>query len=310
MEDFYKVLGVNENATQDEIKKAYRKLAVEHHPDKGGNEDTFKKISQAYDTIGDDNKRKQYDNQKRNPFGGGGPAGFDPFGNGFNPFEDMFNNMHQQRKRAVPDKIVEVVVGAVESFKGEDKTINYSRNHKCGGCNGEGGEKVSCSNCGGVGFITQQIGTGLFTQIIRQNCGGCNGKGFNYKTTCGVCHGHTTTSKMESINIKLPHGIDEGQFLRVVDKGDYKDGMYGNLVIKVKIVPENNFEKSMDDLIYNAYFNLDTIKEDTVKVPHPLGDISIKLPSEFDTSKPLRVKSKGYHNRGDLYIKLFVKFVR
>jgi len=303
MEDFYQILGVNENATQDEIKKAYRKLAVEHHPDKGGDENKFKKISEAYDTIGDENKRNQYDNQKRNPFAGMG-------GGGFNPFEDMFNQMHTQRKRAVPDKIIEVVVGAVESYKGNEKTITYERNHNCGGCNGTGGERVNCSSCGGSGVITQHIGTGLFTQIIRTHCGSCGGKGFSYKTTCGTCHGKTTTSSKETVSIKLPHGIDEGQFLRVQGKGDFKDGMYGNLVVKVKTIPENNFEKSMDDLIYNAYFDLNTIKQDTVKVPHPLGEISIKLPGEFDTSKPLRVKNKGYHSRGDLYIKLFVKFKR
>jgi molecular chaperone DnaJ len=303
MEDFYQILGVSENASQDEIKKAYRKLAVEHHPDKGGDENKFKKISEAYDTIGDQNKRTQYDNQKRNPFANMG-------GGGFNPFEDMFNQMHTQRKRAVPDKIIEVVVGAVESYKGGEKNITYTRNHNCGGCNGSGGERINCSTCGGQGVITQQIGTGLFTQIIRQSCGSCGGRGFSYKTTCGTCHGSTTTSSVETISIKLPNGIDEGQFLRVQGKGDYKDGMYGNLVVKVKIVPENNFEKSMDDLIYNAYFDLNSIKQDSVKVPHPLGEISIKLPGEFDTSKPLRVKSKGYHGRGDLYIKLFVKFKR
>ena len=303
MEDFYQILGVNQNASQDEIKKAYRKLAVEHHPDKGGDENKFKKISEAYDTIGDENKRSQYDNQKRNPFANMG-------GGGFNPFEDMFNQMHSQRKRAVPDKIVEVVVGAVESYKGGEKNITYTRNHNCGGCNGTGGERINCSTCGGQGVITQQIGTGLFTQIIRQSCGSCGGRGFSYKTTCGTCHGSTTTSSVETISIKLPNGIDEGQFLRVQGKGDYKDGMYGNLVVKVKIVPENNFEKSMDDLIYNAYFDLNSLRQDSVKVPHPLGEISIKLPVEFDTSKPLRVKSKGYHGRGDLYIKLFVKFKR
>jgi molecular chaperone DnaJ len=150
----------------------------------------------------------------------------------------------------------------------------------------------------------------LFTQIIRQTCNSCGGRGFSYKTTCGTCHGSTTTSSTETISIKLPNGIDEGQFLRIQGKGDFKDGMYGNLVVKVKIVPENNFEKSMEDLIYNAYFDLNSLKEDSVKVPHPLGDISIKLPNEFDTSKPLRVKGKGYNNTGDLYIKLFVKFKR
>jgi len=201
MEDFYQILGVSENASQDEIKKAYRKLAVEHHPDKGGDENKFKKISEAYDTIGDQNKRTQYDNQKRNPFANMG-------GGGFNPFEDMFNQMHTQRKRAVPDKIIEVVVGAVESYKGGEKNITYTRNHNCGGCNGSGGERINCSTCGGQGVITQQIGTGLFTQIIRQSCGSCGGRGFSYKTTCGTCHGSTTTSSVETISIKLPNGID------------------------------------------------------------------------------------------------------
>lgn len=310
MEDFYKTLGVSETAPQDEIKKAYRKLAVEHHPDKGGDENVFKKISEAYDTVGDENKRSQYDSQRRNPFSGNG--GFDPFGGGgFNPFGDMFANMqHRQRKRTVPDKIVEVSVGAVESFKSGEKSITYSRNHKCGGCNGDGGEKTTCPTCKGDGMITQHIGTGLFTQIIRQACHTCGGKGFNYRTTCGTCHGVTTTSSTETITIRLPHGIDEGQFLKVQGKGDFKDGIYGNLVVKVKIQPEDNFEKSLDDLIYNAYFDLKTIKEDKVSIPHPLGVISITLPNEFDTSKPLRIKGKGYHDRGDLYIKLFVKFKR
>lgn len=305
MEDFYQILGVNENATQDEIKKAYRKLAIEHHPDKGGNEETFKKISVAFDTIGDENKRSQYDNQRRNPFAsmGGG-------GGGFNPFEEMFNQMNSQRKRAVPDKVIEVSVGVLESFKGSDKTINYVRDSKCGGCNGNGGERVTCNACGGQGYTLQRMGTGLFVQVMRQTCGGCNGNGFSYKSTCGTCHGYTTTKTNESVSVKLPHGVDDGQFLRVQGKGDFKDGMYGNLVIKIKITPENNFEKSLDDLIYNAYFDLDSLKQDNVKVPHPLGEISIKLPQEFDTSKPLRVKSKGYNGKGDLYIKLFVKFKR
>ena len=303
MEDFYQILGVSENASQDEIKKAYRKLAVEHHPDKGGDENKFKKISEAYDTIGDENKRSQYDNQKRNPFANMG-------GGGFNPFEDMFNQMHTQRRRAVPDKVIEVTIGALESFNGSDKTINYVRESKCGGCNGNGGERVNCSTCNGEGFIIQRIGTGLFVQMIRQACGSCGGNGFTYKTTCGTCHGKTTVKTNETVSVKLPHGVDDGQFLRLQDKGDYKDGMYGNLVLRIKVREENNFDKSGYDLIYNAYFNLNQLSKDTLNIAHPQGDLSIKLPKTFDTSKPLRVKSKGYHSRGDLFIKLFVKFDR
>jgi len=205
MEDFYQILGVNENTPQDEIKKAYRKLAVEHHPDKGGDENKFKKISEAYDTIGDENKRSQYDNQRRNPFTNMG-------GGGFNPFEDMFNQMHTQRRRAVPDKVIEVIIGALESFNGSDKTINYVRESKCGGCNGNGGERINCGACNGEGFIIQRIGTGLFVQMIRQSCGSCGGNGFTYKTTCGTCHGKTTIKTNESVSVKLPHGVDDGQF--------------------------------------------------------------------------------------------------
>ena len=185
MENFYQTLGVNENATQDEIKKAYRKLAVEHHPDKGGDENKFKKISEAYDTIGDENKRSQYNNQRSNPFGGG----FDPFGGGFNPFGDMFNG-GQQRKRAVPDKIVDITVGVFESYNGSDKTISYSRNHMCGDCSGTGGDKVNCGVCNGSGFIVQRMGTGMFSQIFKQTCNSCAGKGFNFTKICGGCSGN------------------------------------------------------------------------------------------------------------------------
>ena len=305
MEDYYQILDVNENSSQDEIKKAYRKLAVEHHPDKGGDENKFKQISQAYDTIGDEKKRGQYDNQRRNPFAGMGGGG-----GGFNPFEEMFNQMNAQRRRTVPDKVIEVIIGALESFNGSDKTINYSRESKCGGCNGNGGERINCSVCNGEGFILQRIGTGLFVQVMRQTCGGCNGNGFTYKTTCGTCHGKTTITTNETVSVKLPHGVDDGQFLRLQDKGDYKDGVYGNLVLRIKVQEESDFDKSGDDLIYNAYFNLTNLSKDTLEISHPQGNLSIKLPKTFDTSKPLRVKSKGYYNRGDLFIKLFVKFER
>lgn len=301
-DNFYNVLGVEENATQDEIKKAYRKLAVEHHPDKGGSEDKFKTISEAYDTLGDENKRKQYDNQRKNPFGG--------FGG--NPFEDFFNGGYQTRKRTAPDSIIDVTVSVLESYNSSDKVITYNRKHECNGCHGSGGEKTNCPTCNGVGYTTVTMGTGLFTQMFRQPCNGCRGEGQIFKTRCHVCNGSTTRSEMESIKIKLPHGVDDGQFFKMQGKGDYSNGVYGNLVIRVKMTSENGFEKSENDLVYNAFLNLDDIKKETFIIPHPDGDISIKLPEDFDTSKPLRVKSKGFKSNGtgDLFVKLFVKFRR
>jgi molecular chaperone DnaJ len=303
MENFYQILGVKETATQDEIKKSYRKLAVEHHPDKGGSEETFKKISEAYDTLSDQSKRNQYDNSRKNPFNGMGG----------NSFEDIFGNFYTQRKRAVPDKIIDIEIGTIESYNSSDKVITYQRKHACNSCEGNGGDKVQCGTCNGLGFSTVTMGTGLFTQTFRQPCNVCRGSGEIFKTKCGVCHGEGTKSEIESIKIKLPHGVDDGQFFKMQGKGDYSNGMYGNLVIRVKMTPEKGFEKVGDDLIYNAFLSLDDLNKSDFNLPHPAGDLSIKLPEEFDTSKPLRVKSKGFkgqHGNGDLFIKLFVKYKR
>jgi molecular chaperone DnaJ len=300
-ENFYTILGVSEKATQDEIKKAYRKKAIESHPDKGGSEEEFKKISEAYDNLGDENKRKDYDNKRNNPF-----ANF-----GGNPFEDFFSNQFSgQRKRTVPDKIIEINIGAVESYNGVDKTITYQRKHSCNGCNGTGGEKIVCKTCNGTGANEIRIGTGLFVQIVRQPCRSCNGQGSFFKTKCFTCNGESTINSVDNITIKLPKGVDNGQFLKLQGNGDYHQSMYGNLIIKINLIPENNFEKSGNDLIYNSFLTLKDLQKDTIDIPHPDGMLNIKLPNEFDTSKPLRVKSKGYLGDGDMYVKLFVKIKR
>jgi molecular chaperone DnaJ len=301
--NYYEILGVTENATQDEIKKSYRNLSKIHHPDKGGDENKFKEISEAYDTLGDENKRRQYDNQKNNPFGG--------FGGG-NPFEDFFNSGYQPIRRTAPDSVIDITVGTLESFNGSDKIITYSRKHGCNTCNGTGGDKKTCVKCNGGGYTTVTMGTGLFTQVFRQPCNDCRGKGQVFKTRCGVCNGSATMTEMETIKIKLPHGVDDGQFFKMQGKGDYNNGVYGNLVIRVKMVPEGNFEKSENDLVYNAFLTLEDLSKDNLEIPHPSGNILINLPEDFDTSKPLRVKSKGFKSNGvgDLFVKLFVKFKR
>lgn len=307
VESFYDILGVSDNATQDEIKKAYKKKAIEHHPDKGGNEDVFKKVSEAYDTLGDESKRQNYDNQRRNPFGG---DGFNPFGGGFNPFENFFNGGFNQNRNVVPEKIIEINIGALESYLSLSKNINYSRRVECKTCEGKGGERINCNHCNGAGYITTRVGNGMFFQVVRQNCGHCSGLGFNFKTRCGSCNGECTIPSIETISIKLPHGIDEGQMFKLEGKGDFKNGIYGNIILKVKVIPENNFEKNGSDLIYNSFFNIESLQKESFIVPHPDGHIDIKMPIDFDTSKPLRVKGKGYNSNGvgDLYVNLIVKF--
>jgi molecular chaperone DnaJ len=299
-DNFYSVLGVSENATQDEIKKSFRKLAKENHPDKGGDESKFKQINEAYETLSDNNKRSQYDNSRNNPFGDMG---------GFNPFGGSFHDFFKAQKRGGGyDKVIDIAVGVLSSFNSEDRIITYERKHMCNGCNGQGGKRTVCSVCSGNGFVTRRMG-GMFAQIINTTCTSCNGSGHNLENMCGTCHGSSTQTKMETIKIKLPHGIEDGQFVRVLGKGDYGNGGYGNLVVRIKIVPEGNFEKINNDLVYNHYFDLETLKEGTFNIPHPNGELSVKLPDTVDTSKPLRVKSKGF-NGGDLYVNLYVKFTR
>ncbi len=179
----------------------------------------------------------------------------------------------------------------------------------CGDCNGSGGERNHCNVCNGSGVVVQKMSNGMMVQMIQTVCNHCNGQGFIYIKTCNTCRGNCSVEKNENIKIKLPHGIDDGQFLRLQGKGDFHNGIYGNLVVRIKVIPENNFEKFGNDLIYNKFLNLDDIKKDSFILPHPNGELSVKFPPVFDSSVPLRVKSKGF-NGGELYIKLFVKFTR
>lgn len=297
-ENYYEILGVEKTATQDEIKKAYRNLAKENHPDKGGDPEKFKKISVAYDILGDENKRRDYDNPV-SPFGGFG-------------FNDIFNQMfNQQKQQRVHDTVLNLDVTVFESYLATDKKIRFKVKEKCNTCNGEGGDKKTCTTCKGKGSIMMQMGSGMFIQMMNVSCTSCNGQGFVYTKRCDNCNGTTSTDKFEELSIKIPHGIDNGQFLRVNGKGDYKNGVVGNLVIKINIVNTENFEKIGPNLIYNKFFTLDEIQKDSFDIPHPGGKLNVKFPNSIDTSVPMRIKGKGFSidgYKGDLLINQFLKF--
>ena len=306
MENYYEILGVSENATQDEIKKAFRNKSKVMHPDKGGNEEDFKKINEAYDTIGDQNKRAQYDQQKNNPFGGG-------FGgdNPFDIFSQMFGNFGGQQQRKAPDKIVDLNIGVVDSFLGKQMDVNYTRKTSCNPCNGSGGDKETCNVCNGQGSITQRVGNSFFSNIVRTPCGKCQGRGYTFKNICQSCHGDGRQNEMMTVKINLPKGISDGQFIKAKSHGDYHNGIFGDAIFRINVTPQNGFEKSGGDLIYNYFLTLEDINKDTINVPYPTGEISITLPKEIDTSKPLRVKGKGFENEsGDFYINLNFKHTR
>lgn len=304
MENLYEILGVGEQATQEEIKKAFREKSKTSHPDKGGNEEEFKRINNAYSVLSDQNKRMEYDNQKNNPFGGFG--GGDPF----DMFSNFFNQGGFRQQKVVNDKIVDLKVGAVDSFVGKNITVNFLRNIKCEPCGGKGGDRDTCNKCNGQGFTVLRTGNSFFANVVRQACGSCGGKGFTFRNKCHVCSGNGTNHEMATISLNLPKGISDGQFIKAKGYGDYEDGVYGNAILRVNIFEQNGFEKSNEDLIYHLEMSLKDFEKDNLDIPHPDGILNIKMPNEINTNQPLRVKKKGYNGQGDLYVKMFVKHNR
>ena len=307
VQDHYSVLGVEETATQEEIKKAYRKLAKENHPDKGGDEELFKQISGAYDIIGDENKRQQYDHQRKNPFAGMGGSHADSM-------SDLFNQAfgHQRQQQRVHTTNLTINVGVLESYLSDKKEINYKRKTMCEPCSGNGGDKKVCVVCNGVGQVIRQMGSGMFIQVVAMTCEGCNGKGKTITNPCFVCNGTGDKDEIKNIEIKIPHGIDNGQFFRLQGMGDFRNEVFGDLIVRVNLEPQDNFDKYENHLVYNVYFDLDDINKNSFDIPHPDGKLNIKFPKTFDTSKPLRVKGKGFKTQviGDLMVNQYVKFHR
>ena len=306
MKDYYKILEVEENASEDEIKKSYRSLSKKYHPDVNPNgAEKFKEIAEAYDILSSPDKKEKYLNSKSNPYNG-------------TPFEDIFSQMfgaqgqnpfRQQRRKMAPDKIIKVQVDPLESFRGSEKIINYMKDNHCDVCSGSGGEQQQCKTCGGAGFQVKSFGTGFMVQQIRTACATCAGKGYTLVHKCHSCDGRGVKTATNEVKIKLPIGVDDGQYLKMENSGDFKNGEYGDLVVQIEMVNKDGFEKINNDLIYNLFLNLDEVQQEKFIIPHPDGDLGVLNPKTFDTSKPLRLKGKGYPN-GDMYIKLNVRFER
>lgn len=303
MKDYYKILEVEENASEEDIKKSYRNLSKKYHPDLNpGGAEQFKEINEAYEFLGDKQKRTSYDQQRKNPYNG-------------TPFENFFSNMfggrqaQPFRRKQAPDKIVKVSVSPIESYRGQSKNIIYFRETHCNSCNGTGGDQRICEYCEGAGFILKTFGTGFMVQQVRTACPQCQGKGYNLISRCYDCQGKGTKTTQNEIRINLPVGVDNGQFVKVPELGDFRGGDYGDLVLQIELEAKDGFEKINNDLVYTLFLDLEGLKNEKYKIPHPDGELSVPAPKSFDTSKPLRLRGKGFSG-GDMYVKLQVKFER
>ncbi len=326
MEDYYKALGVDKTASKEEIKKAYRKLAHKHHPDKGGDEAVFKKISEAYAVLSNDEKRKQYD-----MFGKSGPStggtGGSAGGYGFNGFHtadfdfdigdifgDFFNFGSQSKRRQHnrgEDVAVRINVSLEDVIEDKTKKIKISKLERCDECSGSGAEKGSkikkCSNCNGQGKIKAQVGP--FTQI--KTCTKCEGSGEVTDKPCKKCNGEGRVKKTKEIEINIPAGIDSGQAFRVKEEGNAgkKGKPSGDLIIEVFITNNTEFRREGSNLYKKVKINYtQAVLGDKIDIKLLSGKkIALKIPPGTPSGKIFRVSGKGLpqvggYGYGDLFI--------
>jgi len=318
-QDLYKILEVDRNATEDQIKKSYRKLAMKWHPDKNqGNPDAeskFKEISSAYEILSDQGKRQQYDQfgtvgDSGNPFGNGSPFG------GFNMndiFGDFFGNRGQRNtiKRG-SDLKLRVSINLKDVINGVDRKIKYTRNIKCNECSGSGGKELTnCSGCGGSGHrkMVQNTPFGSIQQVVT--CNICNGDGKIPKVNCGTCKGQGTVSSEEVIDIKIPKGVENGMAFNMPQYGNWvRNGQPGDLLVYIEEIPDPLFKRENNNLIYIKSISvIDAIigSDYTLSTPHGVTSFTVK-PGTVHGSV-LRIPGNGipdmnYGTMGDLYIKV------
>lgn len=314
MKNYYEVLGVNETADKEEIKKAFRKLAKEHHPDRNPNnkkeaEEKFKEVSEAYDILSDDQKRQHYDNRRK--FGDipNGWMSDDDFG-GFNfPQEDFFPNFrHRKRRQRGADIRISITLDLKEIVTGCTKKIAIKRPVKCDQCKGSGlkGEPKACSTCGGHGVVIteQRAGGGFGVFRTTVTCPSCYGGGYDISSKCPNCSDGLVL-KEETFEINFPVGISENEIMRIEGKGAESIHDSGDLYIIIKISPHPKFERIGDDLISDLSVSLkDALSGENIKFENINEQkLSVKLPKSCQPDTVLVVQGQGIR-QGRLLLKV------
>ncbi|ATH09254.1 molecular chaperone DnaJ [Halobacteriovorax marinus] len=316
--DYYEVLGVDKSAGKDEIKKAYRKMAMKYHPDRNPDnaeaEAKFKEASEAAEVLLDENKKSRYDqfghagvDGQAGGFGGGGfGGGFGDFGDLGDIFGDIFGGGRRggrRRSAARPgnDLQMSLEVDFTEAAFGCEKNINITRLAECGTCHGSGGkdgaQPVNCDMCGGMGEVRRQ--QGFFT--VSQTCPKCQGAGQTVSDPCGTCHGDGRTRKKTELEVKVPAGIDHGQRLKLTGEGDSgaKGGPAGDLYVVIDIKEHELFERDGFDVhcTIPVSFSQAALGAE-IEVPTLDGKVSVKVPTGTQSGKKMRLKGKGIQRLG------------
>ena len=331
--DYYEVLGIIKSASSEEIKKAYRKLALKYHPDKNkgdkGAESKFKEASEAYHVLSDKERRKNYDQFGHAAFeGAGGRGGFSNFDFtstfsdifGSDIFDDFFEGFGgsrgRRRSRASDfrgaDLRYDLSISLEDAYNGKKEEINFSSYDKCGICNGSGAEPgskpISCSSCGGQGQVRSS--QGFFT--IQQTCPECSGSGEQISSPCKNCRGMGKKQSKKKIFTNIPKGVDDGTRIRLSGKGEagIKGGGNGDLYIFVSVKAHSIFKRSEENLFFDFPISLtDAALGTTIEVPTiDGGKAKVKIPAGTQNGKQFRLREKGMpvmrnKDYGDLYIR-------
>jgi molecular chaperone DnaJ len=321
--DYYKILGVERGASEDEIKKAYRKMAMQYHPDKNPDnpeaESKFKDAAEAYDILSTPDKKSNYDKYGTtdgNPFGGRGFGGMDDIFSQFGDIFGQFNNRYRQQPRQEKgsDLRVKVSLTIDEVLKGCNKKLKFKRSCKCEKCNGVGGtDNRNCLPCNGTGqrIVVQNTPFGQIRQATT--CPDCSGSGKQILNKCVVCYGDGTTLKEEVASVDIPAGVCAGMNLNMRGYGnESRTGNTGNLVIQIEEITENYFRRENNNIIIEKTISvIDAIIGANVKVKTPHGDISIAITPGTSHGDVLRVRGKGVPDYnlglGDLLVNISIK---
>ncbi len=337
--DYYEILGVAKNATNDEIKKNYRKLAMQHHPDRNPNnkeaEAKFKEATEAYEILSDQQKRAAYDQYGHNAFaqgsGSGGRGGFNggggfdfDFSDVFSNFSDIFGDLGgggRGKKRSSSirgsDVRYNLEISLEEAFSGVTETIKFSIPNNCSGCNGSGAEGNSkpaeCSTCNGAGKIRAQ--QGFF--IVERTCTTCSGAGQVIKNPCKKCKGDGRVTKEKTLSVKIPAGVEDGNKIRLANEGEagIRGGGSGDLYVFISIRKHKFFVRHGDDLHCELPIRFTTAALGGEVEVQTIDGIKAKLtiPEGAQNGLQLRLKSKGMAvlnaggRRGDMIVRLFVE---
>jgi len=302
--DYYKILNINRESSQDEIKKAFRKLSKKHHPDKGGDENVFKEMSEAYDTLSDPQKRIRYDQQGQNPFGGGGPD-----------MDDIFNQFFggqrrgQQRVRRGANLSIPLVVTLEDVYFESTKKLKYKRKITCRTCHGSGGDSNVCNVCKGRGKTEQMVGNAFFRQVVSQDCRACNGKGKHIIRPCNMCNSEGLISEERIIDFKIPANLITGQVYTFRSMGNEQPGgQNGDLNIEVVIKGHPHFKIINQDLVYEPKIPiLQLIVGTSIRIPFFNSSLNVQIPEGSKPGQMFKVKGKGMklpnNNYGDLHVR-------